>query len=66
METNNFEDKLKEIGTIVGVGEDWYILGEPETNEDGTVRYGVYAINDEVREKMQKVFDKIAEEQSDE
>lgn len=62
MKDREFEDVLKKIGELAGVGGDWYEIGEPEEGtgcEDGNVRYGVYAKTDEAAEKVQAVLDKL-------
>ena len=54
-----FNETLAKIGTIAGVGEDWYEIGEPEKGEDGETRYGIYAKTEDIAEKVGKVFERI-------
>ena len=54
-------ETLAKIGTLAGVGEDWYEIGEAEYDDvaDDNVRYGVYAKSDEIADKVGKVLDKL-------
>lgn len=54
-----FNEALAKIGTIAGVGEDWYEIGEAEKGEDGNTRYGIYAKTEDIAEKVGKVFEQI-------
>jgi len=54
-----FEDALKKIGEVAGVGEEWYEIGEAEKGEDGETRYGIYAKTDDIADKVGKVLDRI-------
>lgn len=54
-----FNETLAKIGTIAGVGEDWYEIGEAEKGEDGNTRYGIYAKTEDIAEKVGKVFERI-------
>ena len=54
-----FNEILAKIGTIAGVGEDWYEIGEAEKGEDGNTRYGIYAKTEDIAEKVGKVFEQI-------
>lgn len=54
-----FNETLAMIGTIAGVGEDWYEIGEAEKGEDGNTRYGIYAKTEDIAEKVGKVFERI-------
>ena len=57
-------ETLAKIGTLAGVGEDWYEIGEAEYDNvaDGNVRYGIYAKTDEMADKVGEVFDKLMAE----
>lgn len=54
-------ETLAKIGTLAGVGEDWYEIGDAEYDDvaDDNVRYGVYAKSDEIADKVGKVIDKL-------
>lgn len=54
-----FNETLAKIGTLAGVGEDWYEIGEAEKGEDGNTRYGIYAKTEDIAEKVGKVFERI-------
>jgi len=54
-----FNEALAKIGTLAGVGEDWYEIGEAEKGEDGNTRYGIYAKTEDIAEKVGKVFERI-------
>ena len=58
-EDKRFEDMLKKIGKVAGVGENWYEIGEAEKGEDGETRYGVYAKTETIADKVEKVFDRL-------
>ena len=63
-EDRKVREALAKIGTLAGVGEDWYEIGEAEYDNvaDGNVRYGIYAKTDEMADKVGEVFDKLMAE----
>lgn len=65
-DNKKFEETLKKIGKLAGVGDDWYEIGEAEKGEDGDTRYAVYAKTDEIAKKVEKVFDRLIADSSSE
>lgn len=49
--SKQFEEGLKKLGVVAGVGEDWFELGDPDP-EDKDAICGVYAKNEEDGEKV--------------
>lgn len=61
-----FNETLKKIGIVAGVGEDWFTIGDAEKSEDGETVYGVYAKTDAIAEKVEAVFDRLIAERENE
>ena len=60
-----FEEALRKIGVVAGVGEDWYEIGEAEKDENGEVKYGIYAKTEAIADKVEKVLDRIFAERGE-